>query len=128
MNKNLAPPQNRTYEIVFSSFKLSFQCSVPWENASAAKRFTVSIASVPAFFQRQKPRKIAGGVYSEGWRSSTNFSSLQAICFQRHAFPPQGSAPFLVQCSMAGEATPVRRRALTANQTQTPSRSVPSGG
>jgi hypothetical protein len=112
-------------------FKLSFQCSASRGNAPQLKRFTVSIASVPAFvmsFCEGKPCKIAGGVYSEGWRWSTNFSPLQAVYFQRHAFPPQGSAPFSVQSSMTSEAIPVRKRALTANQTQTFNPSVPSGG
>src|SRR5580704_5297924 len=79
-------------------------------------------------FCEGKPCKIAGGVYSEGWRWSTNFSPLQAVYFQRHAFPPQGSAQFSVQSLTAGSATPVRKRALTANKTQTPNRSVASGG
>jgi hypothetical protein len=125
------PTPKRDLRNRFHFFKLSFQCSASWGNAPQLKRFTVSITSVPAFvmsFCEGKPCKIAGGVYSEGWRWSTNFSSLQAVYFQRHAFSPQGSAPFSVQWSMGGEATPVRRRALTANQTQAPNRSVASVG
>jgi len=55
------------------------------------------------------------------WAASTSFGPLQALRFQAHAFPPQGTAPILVQsyCRRAGPAacTSVhpRRRAATPN-------------
>jgi len=71
MNKNLAPSQNRTYEIVSTSSSSRSNARRYEETLLQLKRFTVSLrASQPSFCER-KPRKIAGGVYSEGWPSST---------------------------------------------------------
>ena len=122
--------KNRSGENRFCFFQAFVQCSLRGQALCRQDdQQPQSRMSQPYFiFCERTPCKIAGGVYSEGWRSSTNFISLQAIYFQRHAFPPQGSALFSVQSSMAGEAIPVRKRALTANQTQTFNPSVPSGG
>jgi hypothetical protein len=55
---------------------------------------TVATARVPLRFPKPKLLKIVAGMYSEGRPSSTAFRPLQALCFQKHTFPPQGSAPF----------------------------------
>ena len=59
--------------------------------------------------------KVVGGVYSEDAATSTFFGQLQALHFHVHAFPPQGTAPFLVHSFLATGDDFVRNRALTAN-------------
>jgi hypothetical protein len=59
--------------------------------------------------------KIAGAVYSEEQTWSTGFGRLQPLRFHAHAFPPQRTAPFLVQPVVGRFDGEVRKRALTGN-------------
>jgi len=64
--------------------------------------------------QRSLPKTV-GGVYSEEQTWSTGFGRLQTLRFHAHAFPPQHTAPFLVQPVVGRFDGGVRKRALTGN-------------
>ena len=82
------------------------------------KRFTTN-AQVAAGIESARPPtitpKMVGGVYSEEQTWSTGFGRLQPLRFHAHAFPPQRTAPFLVQPVVGRFEGGVRKRALTGN-------------
>ena len=67
---------------------------------------------------------MVGGVYSEEQTWSTGFGRLQPLRFHAHAFPPQRTAPFLVQPVVGRFEGDVRKHALKGNSDRRPKRAV----